>query len=272
MHTNTFDFVSALSAEELCPVCKELHAAVDECLCSSCQTHVCLDCSSLQPDTSWICTPCAARVPARAYPAVVSTRPAWLQVAQLRHALREHITLWSREAPRTLRHLPALAGPTIRLGSTRARAASRAVLVVLVAFYASLRGRAQASLVAARPRLHDLSVSLRAFGRASLASLRALGRASMMSLRSLGRTSMSSLRALGRAGELGSRAARARARSWLEASAGQARRLGLRVQRDLASSLRALRTLSVREHALCLVIATMMMIAVARAENGPDAP
>src|ERR1700712_3071028 len=59
MHAYQLDFVNALSAEEQCRVCSELHAAVDERLCSQCEQHVCADCARAQAKDRWLCAPCA---------------------------------------------------------------------------------------------------------------------------------------------------------------------------------------------------------------------
>jgi hypothetical protein len=68
MHASQIDFVTALSAEERCPVCEELHASVDQCVCGVCATTMCADCTSLRPDASWVCSRCAEVVPGRAVP------------------------------------------------------------------------------------------------------------------------------------------------------------------------------------------------------------
>lgn len=75
MHAPLFDLVNALSAEERCPVCSELHAAVDQRACADCGTAMCSDCASLRPDTAWTCAPCARQRPQRVF-ALASGRPA----------------------------------------------------------------------------------------------------------------------------------------------------------------------------------------------------
>jgi hypothetical protein len=94
MQPSPFDFVSALSAEEGCPVCNELHAAVDQCVCAACQTTMCRDCASLRPDTSWVCVLCAVRVPPVA---VAAFRPTHLRLRERRIALVAQLTEGTRQ-------------------------------------------------------------------------------------------------------------------------------------------------------------------------------
>jgi hypothetical protein len=109
MQAHPFDFVSALSGEAQCPVCKEPHAAVDACLCSSCQTQVCADCSRLLPNTNWACAPCVARMPSRAYPPRTG-RHAWLRATE-RKVVAQLLVVAAQ-----LRALPIRgAGPRARL-------------------------------------------------------------------------------------------------------------------------------------------------------------
>lgn len=67
MHAPLADFVSALSAEEVCSVCSESYAAVDQRLCRDCGAVLCPDCARLRPDTQWTCGPCERRAPARIF-------------------------------------------------------------------------------------------------------------------------------------------------------------------------------------------------------------
>jgi hypothetical protein len=55
------DLVFALSAEQSCNACHELHAAVDELRCESCNAAICPDCVRTRADASKACATCFAR-------------------------------------------------------------------------------------------------------------------------------------------------------------------------------------------------------------------
>ena len=67
MHAPLADFVSALIAEEVCSVCSETYAAVDQRICRDCGAVLCPECARLRPDTQWTCGPCERRAPARIF-------------------------------------------------------------------------------------------------------------------------------------------------------------------------------------------------------------
>jgi hypothetical protein len=232
MQASAYDFVSALSAEELCPVCRELHAAVDECLCSSCMTHVCSDCSSLQPDTSWICTPCAAARPARAYP--VATRPSALHVSQVLLSIREQTaSLRQQLKPNVARlsHLGVDAGARARRTRHAAMLVARRWLAALLVAWAATRSWLGSQRVAlqqqgqraqhwaqhrARPRVRQAALKSRLVSQRALVELR-----------------------------------RQSTRAW-------------------QALVSLVRTLPVRHHATSLLLATLILIAVARSPSGPE--
>lgn len=57
------DFVSALSAEQGCDICHELHASVYELRCQTCAAAICPDCARTYADTGMACVVCFARHP-----------------------------------------------------------------------------------------------------------------------------------------------------------------------------------------------------------------
>lgn len=204
MQAHSFDFVGALSAEAQCPVCDEPHAAVDACVCSSCQTRVCADCSSLLPNTNWACAPCVARIPARAYP------------------LRTGGSAWLRASER------------------KVAAWFLAVGAQLLARPLSLRLLAAASQLLERP----LALPIGGPGQ----------RARMVEQIVVRRRALT--------------ARFQRAGTWF------LRRLHVEATRLRAARVwwaHYLRTSPLRAHAVSLVVATVILIAVARADTGPDA-
>lgn len=137
MHPPLFDFVSALSAEESCPVCDELHAAVDQRECADCKRAVCPDCASLRPDTAWVCAACVKRRPARIF------------------AIREQASVGAAQA--AYGSLAAQARGLVQRSATpqaylrdRARPFFAALWLAFVATLPVLRAVALASLVALR--------------------------------------------------------------------------------------------------------------------------
>lgn len=134
-----FDFVSALSAEERCPVCEELHAAVDQRVCGACGAAICPDCASLRPDTSWACSPCQERAPARVF-----ALPGHVQLGALRTAFASLTTPVS-----------ALGRPTRTLIDEGLRPIVAASVLTFVATFHALRSR----LFECSPRLSALQAS-----------------------------------------------------------------------------------------------------------------
>jgi hypothetical protein len=304
MHPSPFDFVSALSREECCPLCSELHAAVDQCECSECGSLICPDCASLRPDTSWICASCAPSAAVLAFPAqprpmhealrVVRTRvgesAVLLGVVQraqrvgrqlapryrasltslAQRDLRDRAAIarslsegrgWTARSLQTIGSQAAARARALRAGTASAGASlsaralamaallRRGVLLVVSALlgsFAQLRRRVRtfsdAFAQRARPMLHGLSTELRLRARAhASAGRRRAGQARAVTVRA-------------------GRAADARLRRQL-----------LRMRHRTASAVIALRSLPLRQHAASLVVATAILVAVARTQTNSDA-
>jgi len=237
MHPSPFDFVSVLSREECCPLCSELHAAVDQCECSECNSSVCPDCASLRPDTTWICAACAPAAAALVFPH---------QVGPLSRSLRLlRASVSSAFGARDGSSVASATGPLLNASALlleRARVGALAFLALTVLFARATRAHTLRVLrrasVRARPTLTQLGI-----GAQRLQS----------TLVSHGR----------RASALGARGLRLTG-SQLRARAGQ---VWLRV----AGTAISLRSFPLRHHAASLVIATAILIAVARSQTHSDA-
>lgn len=128
MNACDFDFVSILPAEEHCAACGSVHAALEQRVCAECGQDACPRCTTLRPDTSWVCTPCTRYAPSRA----ITVSSSW-RAPRVTRRLVQH---WGAQLVRDLaaaprRGLDTLAALPLR---THARALGlAAALLVSVA-------------------------------------------------------------------------------------------------------------------------------------------
>jgi hypothetical protein len=178
VHASPFDFVSALSAEESCPLCSELHATVDQCACVSCGTKTCPDCASLRPDASWVCASCVVASPGLAVlPSAAGSAPLWQRVRKV------HIALTERALFRSLQPSALVHGlQTLRAGG---RAVSALVLALWLGVWSALAPWLARRSASAQVYLARLRTQLRRQQRLQLARARYLSSSLVVTLRGL---------------------------------------------------------------------------------------
>jgi hypothetical protein len=269
------DFVAALSAEQGCDVCHELHAAVDELRCHECEAAICPDCARLRPDAQWACLLCDENHPMRVYESRGGRRgPRSGLRSQLRvGALAAHEALRSALLQASPRVRAALASATPlarkRLGRAqwkahaalaRARARWAAFLLLLASLASAARRRGTAAFYASstrgsqltRPGLAGLGrggLTLWSWSQRSGSAAATRAQASSLQLRQHGVV----LRERTAQGSLAVRR--------FTVSASQ------RVLAGLTLSWVTLRNLPVRHHATALLVASVILFAVARADS-----
>jgi len=85
MYAQDFEFVSLLRAEERCSACGASHALVEQHACAECGQSTCPECTTLRPDTAWVCVPCTRRAPSRA----IAVTSRWRAPRVTRRILRQ---------------------------------------------------------------------------------------------------------------------------------------------------------------------------------------
>jgi hypothetical protein len=245
------DFVTALSAEQGCDVCHELHASVDELRCAVCEAAICPDCARLRPDTMLSCLRCYDRHPVRVFEPRGGRRSPQQVLAQLReHAdvLRDSLAQVARrvragEGMLANLRLSVLAFVTF-FGHQTERAARAAWLQ-----WRALQPRAQSAYRRARPALVRAQHSALRHGQRIGLQARALrARASAFYARR-------SAQAL--------TIARARGAS----AFCHAQRWTSRSRDRVIQGWITLRSFPVRNYATALMVATLILYAVARADH-----
>lgn len=229
VHASPFDFVSALTAEEACPLCSELHAIVDQCVCDECGTNMCPDCASLRPDTRWNCAACASSSAVLAFPA--ASKPTLQRIRALRISLHETATERTQRARQQL--APVVQRSSVWLGQRRQ--SSLGLLDSFGARVGTLVQGTNARLLAALATVVTLMLAVRA--RSTPAVRRLLSQSASLAQRSL----------RGSATRLSHGAARLGTQS--------------------LTLVGTVRNWPWRQHAASLFLATVLLIAVARSHN-----
>jgi hypothetical protein len=222
------DFVAALSAEQGCDVCHELHAAVDELRCHECEAAICPDCVRLRPDAQWACLLCDEHHPMRVYKSRGGRR-----------GPRSQLRVGALVAHEALRSVLSQSSPRVRAALARATPVVRKKLGrAQWKAYAAL-GRARMRWAAFMALLASLAATARRRG--TVAFHAASTRGSQLTRERTARGSLAVRR--------------------FTVSASQ------RVLAGLTLTWATLRNLPVRHHATALLVASVILFAVARADS-----
>ncbi|MET0283012.1 MAG: hypothetical protein ABW352_01020 [Polyangiales bacterium] len=300
------DFVSALSAEQGCDVCHELHASVYELRCACCEAAICPDCSRLRTDATMACIVCFHRDPGSAFKGNKSNkgggrRRQTLTLVQHRASLLrdsmselvrrvragEGLAANARLVLLTLANrLRELVAARERISYTRVlstglpardaltRSARRAYAAVSTHYEAaSARAHQGSAIVLAHSRRHAHATSRRASALALAMGMRGRQWGKLSALhggRAL-RVSATFLRlhgaALAARTRRGSLAFAAGARRGWERSAHASRRGYAHTREITLQGVVAVRNVPVRHHATAMMLATLLLYAVARADH-----